>query len=179
MRIHESPCSESHARTRLAWQRHDRITSTHRHTGYEYLHTYIVLYIPMPPPPPKQTKLTEAGQTRPFFAFPVPGAPTPLAAQIHLAVCSPLLPRPAARLLPDHRQLIDKEHTSTHAQGNRSESGVGSLRGAPLDRSRCLGGKVDAATLWPSYAYLNAAQTPHTLAQMPRPPSATTTTTTS
>ena len=38
------------------------------------------------------------------------------------------------------------EHTCT---GNWSESCFGSLRGAPLNTSRCLGGGVDAATPWP------------------------------
>ena len=47
---------------------------------------------------------------------------------------------------------MHKEHTRTHAQGTDCESGFGSLRGALLDVSRCLGGGVDAATFSPSYA---------------------------
>jgi len=49
-------------------------------------------------------------------------------------------------LHPVHRRFIIQrghEHTRT---GNCSESGFGSLRGAPWNLSRCLGG-VDAATL--------------------------------
>jgi len=42
------------------------------------------------------------------------------------------------------------EHTRT---GNWSESGFGTLRGAPLNISRCLEGGVDTATLWPPYIH--------------------------
>ena len=47
----------------------------------------------------------------------------------------------------DHgRFIIQRGHEPTRT-GNWSESGFGSLRGAPLNISRCLGGEVDAATL--------------------------------
>jgi len=36
-------------------------------------------------------------------------------------------------------------------KGGWSENGLGSLRGAPLHISRCLGAGVDAATLWLPY----------------------------
>jgi len=40
-----------------------------------------------------------------------------------------------------HRRLIYKEHKRTHAEGTDPGEGFRSLRGAPLDTSRCLGGE--------------------------------------